>query len=107
MTILTCSCCEAMEVEEPLRLTAHCVGVTTHGLLFQDHGKGPVRWLCVQWSDLSAGLCSPFYEHELELREVAGGLYQVQQWHAISPRLNDTPHTLGQKARDMLRQSFF
>ena len=94
-------------MDETLRLTAHCVGVTGQGLLFQQHCKGPVRWLCVQWSDLAAGLCSPFYEHELELRAVSDGIYSLEQWHSMQLRLTDTPHTFGKRARELLRQTFF
>lgn len=91
-----------------MRLTAHCVGVCPEGLVLQRHGKGPVQWLCAQWSDLSAALCSPFYEHELELQEsTQPNLYVVTQWHAVTLRIDEASQNFGRRARELLLQSFF
>ncbi len=96
-----------------LRLTAHCVAVTDRWLLLQRHGQKKLQWLCVQWDSLSVGLTSPFYEHELELREVseatadAPTLYAVEQWQACQPRLTEDGEGFPARVRTLLKQSFF
>jgi len=96
-----------------LRLTVHCVAVTEHYLVFQAATK-QIRLLRVYWDDLSAGLTSPFYQHEVTLQ--AGDdddgditIYQVTEWHAVHLRGRDitSEATYLRFVRDVLRHSFF
>lgn len=93
-----------------LRLTVHCIGLCSEGVIFQRHKHSPLQWICVQWDNLVAGLISPFFDHEVELQQNSQGQYTLFQWHSVQCRLPQDGsdwQQFSKKVRECLKQSFF